>query len=226
MNPSDLAKYIDHTLLKPEAVAAAYDPLCREAAEYGFFAVCVPPSYVALAKSHLAGSEVKICTVVGFPHGLNRPVVKAFEAERAVEDGADEIDMVLNVSALKSGNHSLVSEEIGRVVVASAGRTVKVILETCFLTEEEKVLACRLAESSGAHFVKTSTGFGSGGATVADVRLLRRSIGPHMQVKASGGIRDRQTALAMIEAGASRIGASASVAILEETFRGSGIKGL
>jgi deoxyribose-phosphate aldolase len=212
----DLAKYIDHTILKPDAAAPAYEQLCREAVAHRFCAVCVPPMYVALARRQLQGSSVKVCTVVGFPHGLNLSSTKAFEAEQAVQQGADEVDMVMNISALKSGDQKLVGTDIRAVVHAATGRIVKVILETCLLSEEEKLLACCIAETSGAHFVKTSTGFSSGGATVADVVLMRKSVGPQVQVKASGGIRDRQTALAMIEAGASRIGTSSGVAIVSD----------
>ncbi|MGE5554109.1 MAG: deoxyribose-phosphate aldolase [Betaproteobacteria bacterium] len=210
----DLAKLIDHTLLKPDATPEAIARLCGEAAEYGFASVCVNPGNVALAAALLRGSEVKVCTVIGFPLGATTPLAKAFEARDAVANGADELDMVLNVGALKAGDEALVARDIRAVVEAAGGRLVKVILETGLLTEEEKVRACLLAKEAGAGFVKTSTGFGPGGATVEDVRLMRQAVGPDFGVKASGGIRDRVTAERMVAAGATRLGTSSGVAII------------
>ncbi|MEW5784730.1 MAG: deoxyribose-phosphate aldolase [Bacillota bacterium] len=218
----NLAKYIDHTLLKPEATRADIVKLCLEAIKYGFAAVCINPAYVKTACAQLANSPVKVCTVIGFPLGATTAAVKAFEAAEAVENGAAEIDMVLNIGALKSGDESYVADEVASVVKASRGRTVKVILETGLLTETEKVLACRLAKQGGAHFVKTSTGFGPGGATVADIRLMRETVGPGLGVKASGGVRSLETARDMITAGATRIGTSSGIAIIKETGAGDG----
>jgi len=215
----ELAKFFDHTALKPEASEAQIARLCEEAREHRFWSVCVAPSWVACAKQRLAGSGVKVDTVVGFPHGNNMTSVKSFEAEQALAAGADEIDMVLNVGLLKSGAPEQVLADIREVVrVARQGRQalVKVILETALLTEREKIAGAEIAVEAGADFVKTSTGFGPAGATVGDVALLRRVVGPNMGVKASGGIRDLQTALAMIKAGATRLGASSSVAIMHE----------
>ncbi len=210
----ELAKLIDHTLLKPDAVPGAIEKLCREAAEYGFASVCVNPANVARAVQLLRGTRVKVCTVIGFPLGATTSLAKAFEARDAVAGGADELDMVLNVGALKAGDEALVSRDMRSVVEAAEGRVVKVILETGLLTEEEKVKACLLAKEAGAAFVKTSTGFGPGGATVEDVRLMRRTVGPDFGVKASGGIRDRETAERMVAAGATRLGTSSGVAIV------------
>lgn len=212
---SEMAKYIDHTLLKPEAPRSAYDKLCDEAIKHGFKSVCVNSSWVAYVSKKLQRTEVLVCAVVGFPLGAMDSRAKAFETRRAIEDGAREIDMVINVGALKSGNLKLVEEDIRAVRRATRGTTVlKVILETCLLSDDEKVLACEIAKKAGADFVKTSTGFGGGGATVEDVALMRRVVGPKMGVKASGGIRDFAKASAMITAGASRIGAGAGVAIV------------
>lgn len=213
-----LASMIDHTLLKPEATEAQVRQLCDEAKQSSFASVCVNPPYVALCASLLAGTPVRVCTVVGFPLGAHVPQVKAFEAEQAIRAGATEIDMVINVGALKNGDNALVEHDVAEVVRVShaAGALVKVIIEAALLTDEEKVTACRLAQSAGADFVKTSTGFGPGGATPHDVALMRQTVGPQMGVKAAGGIRILQDALAMIEAGATRIGASASVKIISE----------
>ncbi len=218
MSPAELARFFDHTLLRPEATRAQVEALCQEAIRYGFFSVCVNPSYLALASSILKGTGVKVCSVVGFPLGATLPEVKAFEAEKAIALGADEIDMVMNVGAMKSGDYDLVREDIARVVAVAhgAGALVKVILETALLSRDEKVMACRLAMEAGADFVKTSTGFGPGGATVEDVRLMRETVGDKMGVKAAGGISSLEQALAMIEAGGSRIGASRSVRIIQE----------
>lgn len=214
MDTRSLAGMIDHTLLKPEAQEADIRTLCEEARKHGFFSVCVNPSNVKLSAELLAGSSVKVCTVVGFPLGATTPAVKAFETREAIAHGAQEIDMVINVGALKSGKLDAVEADIRAVVDAAAPVPVKVILETALLTDDEKVAACKAAKAAGAAFVKTSTGFSKGGATVEDVRLMRETVGPEMGVKASGGVRDRATAIAMIEAGANRLGASASVAIV------------
>ena len=212
-----IAKCIDHTVLKPQTTEAAVRKLCAEAAQYGFASVCVNPCWVALCADLLKDTEVDVCTVIGFPLGANTSAVKAFEAAEAIRQGATEVDMVLNVGALKDGNADLVRADIAAVVEAARGKAlVKVILETCLLTDEEKRIACRLAKEAGADYVKTSTGFSTGGATEADIALMRAEVGPEMGVKASGGIRDYVTAQAMIRAGASRIGASAGVQIVAE----------
>ncbi|HLS89973.1 MAG TPA: deoxyribose-phosphate aldolase [Limnochordia bacterium] len=216
MNRSELARMIDHTLLKTDATEDDVRRLCQEALEYGFASVCVQPVYVSLAARLLEGSPVKVCSVAGFAFGANLTETKAFEARAAVDDGAAEIDMVINVGALKSRDYRAVVSDIEGVVKA-VGRDalVKVILETGLLTDDEKVTACRLSQEAGAHFVKTSTGFIAGGATEEDVRLMRETVGPEMGVKAAGGIRDAATALRMIAAGASRLGCSASVAVMQ-----------
>ena len=212
-----IAKCIDHTVLKPQTTEAAVRKLCAEAAQYGFASVCVNPCWVALCADLLKDTEVDVCTVIGFPLGANASAVKAFEAAEAIRQGATEVDMVLNVGALKDGNADLVRADIAAVVEVTGGKAlVKVILETCLLTDEEKRIACRLAKEAGADYVKTSTGFSTGGATEADIALMRAEVGPEMGVKASGGIRDYATAQAMIRAGASRIGASAGVQIVAE----------
>ena len=212
-----LAKYIDHTLLKADATPEQIKKLCAEAEEYQFASVCVNSCYAKLAHECLRGRGVAVCCVVGFPLGAMSPRAMAYEARCAAEDGASEIDMVLPIGALKSGDDETVRETIGAVVEAVTGRAiVKVILEACLLTDAEKVRACQLAESVGAAFVKTSTGFSSGGATEHDVALMRKSVSSAVQVKAAGGIRDRETALRMIAAGADRIGASAGIQIVSE----------
>ncbi len=208
-----LAPLIDHTLLRADAGPQEIIQLCREAKDYGFASVCVNPRWVSLAAEQLKDSPVKVCTVIGFPLGASSPLVKAFEAAQALKDGAQELDMVIALGALKSGQDRQVLEDIKAVAQAAQGRLLKVIVETCLLSDDEKVRACQLAVEGGAHFVKTSTGFSSGGATVQDVELMRRTVGPQVGVKASGGIRTRETALAMVAAGANRIGASAGVAI-------------
>lgn len=211
-----LAKMIDHTALKPETTKEQIVKLCNEAKEYGFFSVCVNPMWVQEASNLLKGTDVKVCTVIGFPLGANTPETKAFETKNAIDKGATEVDMVINIGALKDKNDDLVEQDIRAVVEAAHGKAlVKVIIETCLLTEEEKVRACKLAVKAGADFVKTSTGFSSLGATVEDVKLMRETVGEQVGVKASGGIRDREFALQLIEAGATRIGASASVAIVK-----------
>ena len=211
MDKKTIATMIDHTLLKPEATPAQIEKLCAEAAEYHFASVCVNPVYIPLAARLLKGTGVKVCCVVGFPLGAIAPEQKAAEAASCAAMGAEELDMVIHVGAAKAGDWALVQRDIEGVVKAAAGHTVKVIIETCLLTDEEKVKACKAA---GAHFVKTSTGFSTGGATTHDIALMRKTVGPEMGVKASGGIRDYATAMAMIEAGANRIGASAGIAIV------------
>jgi len=210
-----LAPLIDHTLLKADTRREQVLRLCREARHYGFAAVCVLPRHLALAAGSLAGSPVKAATVIGFPLGASLTEAKAFEAAAAVKDGAGELDMVLAAGALKDGDDDYVKNDILAVARAAAGRTVKVILETALLTDDEKRRACRIALEAGAGFVKTSTGL-AGGATEADIRLMRREVGERMGVKASGGIRTRRDALAMVRAGATRIGTSAGVAIVTE----------
>ena len=211
----NLAQYIDHTLLKPDATEADIRRVCGEAAEYHFASVCVNPSYIALAAELLEGSGVTPCCVIAFPLGATTPAAKAAETAQAVLDGAKEVDMVINIGAVKSGRWNLVRRDIEGVVAAAGGRAlVKVIIETCLLTDEEKVKACLAAKEAGADFVKTSTGFSTGGATADDVRLMRETVGPEMGVKASGGIRTREDCIRMIEAGATRIGASAGIQIV------------
>ncbi|HEL2738318.1 TPA: deoxyribose-phosphate aldolase [Streptococcus suis] len=210
-----LNKYIDHTILKPETSKEQVAQILAEAKEYDFASVCVNPTWVTYAAQELKDSDVKVCTVIGFPLGANTPAVKAFETKDAIENGADEIDMVINIGALKSKNDELVLEDIKAVVEASGDKLVKVIIETCLLTEEEKVKACQLSKEAGADFVKTSTGFSTGGATVEDVALMRKTVGSEMGVKASGGARSYEDAIAFIEAGATRIGASSGVAIMK-----------
>ncbi len=215
MDKKTIAAMIDHTLLKPEATPAEVEKLCREAAEYHFASVCVNPVYIPLAAKLLQGSGVKVCCVVGFPLGAVSPEQKAAEAASCRAMGAEELDMVIAVGAAKAGDWDLVERDIKGVVEAAAGKTVKVIIETCLLTDDEKVKACLAAKRAGADFVKTSTGFSKGGATAEDIALMRKTVGPEMGVKASGGIRDYAKAMTMIEAGASRIGASAGIAIVE-----------
>lgn len=211
-----IARMIDHTLLKPDAVKSEIEALCKEAREYGFASVCVNPCWVKLCAELLKGSEVKVCTVIGFPLGAASPETKAFETRQAIADGAGEVDMVINIGALKDRDTGTVEHDIRAVTDAAAGKAlVKVIIETSLLTDEEKRLACELAVKAGADFVKTSTGFSGGGATVQDIKLMRDAVGPDIGVKASGGVRDKESALAMIEAGATRIGASAGVSIVK-----------
>ena len=212
----NINKYIDHTALKPNANKAAILNLIEEAKQYDFASICINPCWVKLAAEKLQGSDVKVCTVIGFPLGANTAKVKVFEAQDAIENGATEIDMVINVGMLKDKNYEYVQNEIAAIVDAAKGKAlVKVIIETCLLTDEEIVIACQLAQKAGADFVKTSTGFSTGGATVEDVRLMRQTVGSDMGVKASGGVHTQEEALAMIEAGASRIGASAGVKLLK-----------
>lgn len=211
-----LNKTIDHTILNADATKDAVIKVIDEAKKYEFASVCLEPCWVSLAAERLKDSPVKVCTVIGFPLGANTKTVKAFEAKEAVENGADEVDMVLNIGALKSGDEAMVLEDMKAVREAAKNAVVKVILETCLLTDEEKKKACALAKEAGLDFVKTSTGFSTAGATVEDVKLMREAVGDRMGVKASGGIRDTKTAEAMIAAGASRIGASKSIAIIGE----------
>jgi len=215
MNKEDIARTIDHTLLGAEVTKAGVKKKCAEAREYNFASVCTNPDQVGLVKEELADSEVKVCTVIGFPLRVNLSETKAAEAKAAVRDGADELDMVMKVGALKEGDYETVKKDIAAVVEAAQGKLVKVIIETCYLTEEQKVKACEIAKEAGADFVKTSTGFGSGGAAVEDIVLMRKTVGAEMGVKASGGIHSLEEAQAMIEAGATRIGASSGVQILE-----------
>jgi deoxyribose-phosphate aldolase len=212
---TDLARYIDHTLLKPEATLRDIERLCAEAREHNFYAACVNGSWVPQARHFLHGCDVKVATVVGFPLGAADSDTKRFETEAAIDNDAQEIDVVINIGRLKDGDDAYVLRELRDVVEAAAERPVKVILETCLLTREEKIRACRIVLDADAQFVKTSTGFGTGGATVEDVKLLREIVGEKFGVKASGGIRNAQTALAMIEAGATRLGTSSGVAIVQ-----------
>lgn len=215
MTAAEMAQYIDHTVLKPEAGPAALDQLCEEAIRYGFKAVCVNSGWVAYAAERLKGSPVAVCAVVGFPLGAMHSQSKAHEARKAIEDGARELDMVLNIGALKSGDFNWVHEDVAAVRGAAQPPVLlKVIIETCLLSDDEKIQACEIAKKAGADFVKTSTGFSTGGATAEDVTLMRKAVGPDMGVKASGGIKDFKTAVAMIAAGATRIGAGAGVEIV------------
>jgi deoxyribose-phosphate aldolase len=216
---TDVAQYIDHTLLKPETTRAEIEKLCLEARNFNFASVCINPTWVKESAFALYGSPVKVCTVVGFPLGANLPDVKAYETRRAIFDGATEIDMVINIGALKSGDNEIVKRDISSVVDSAhdACAIVKVIIETALLTDEEKIRACLLAKEAGADFVKTSTGFSKGGATVADIELMRRTVGSEVGVKAAGGVKDLASAREMIAAGATRIGASAGVKIVQES---------
>lgn len=221
---TSIALLIDHTLLKPEATRTDIDNLCDEAKTYQFASVCINPAYVKLCAERLHDSTVKVCTVIGFPLGATMTETKSFEARQALVDGADELDMVIHIGALKSGDYEWVYRDILTItrLVTTAQKITKVIIETSKLTDEEKVIACLLAQWGGADFVKTSTGFGGGGATIEDVRLMRETVGKTMGVKASGGVRSKEDALAVIEAGASRIGASAGIKIVQgETSQSS-----
>lgn len=214
----NLNEYLDSTILRPDATAAQIAALCHEAMEYEFRAVCISPCYVSLARDILRGSGVKIATVVGFPLGNSATAVKAYETERAVGDGADEIDMVMNISYFKSGRHIDARDDIRAVVSAAAkgGAVVKVIIETCLLDDDEIRDACRLVMETGATFVKTSTGFGTGGAAAEDVRVMKETVGDRLKIKAAGGIRDLAAARELIDAGADRLGCSAAAAVMEE----------
>ena len=213
----NINKYIDHTILKPEATEADIKNLCDEALDYDFMSVCIQPYWVSKAAAFLTGSDVKVCTVVGFPHGANTAEVKTFEAKQAVQNGAHEVDMVINIGALKEKSYDVVRHEIASIAEAVKGQAIlKVIIETALLTDEEKVAACEIAKEAGADLVKTSTGFSTGGATLADIRLMRQTVGPDMGVKASGGVRSYEDAQNFIEAGATRLGASSGKAIVDE----------
>ncbi|MDM5334571.1 deoxyribose-phosphate aldolase [Ureibacillus composti] len=210
----EYASMIDHTLLKADATRSQIEKLCSEASEFEFASVCVNPTWVKYSAELLKDSKVKVCTVIGFPLGASTSEVKAFETKNAIANGAEEIDMVINIGALKNQEFDLVREDIKQVVDAANGTLVKVIIETCLLSDEEKVKACELSVEAGADFVKTSTGFSTGGATAEDVALMRKTVGPTVGVKASGGVRNLQDMQKMIEAGATRIGASSGVAII------------
>ena len=215
MATTNVAAMIDHTLLKPEATRQQIESLCQEAKEYKFASVCVNPTWVSTAKELLAGSGVMVCTVIGFPLGATTSETKAFETKNAIENGAEEVDMVINIGALKDHNDELVEKDIRAVVEAAKGKAhTKVIIETSVLTKEEKIRACELSVKAGADFVKTSTGFSAGGATAEDIALMRKTVGPDVGVKASGGVRNTEDVQKMIEAGATRIGASSSIAIV------------
>lgn len=210
-----ISKYIDHTLLKPDATKERIIKLCKEARENDFASVCINPCWISTAKKELEGTDVNVCTVIGFPLGAMTKEAKVFEAKDAVEKGADEVDMVINVGMLKDGNDDYVINEIHSVKEVVGERILKVIIETCLLTDEEKVRACKDAEAAGANFVKTSTGFSTGGATVADVKLMKETVGDRLKVKASGGIHTKEEMNALIAAGAERIGASAGMALIK-----------
>lgn len=218
--PEDLAKMIDHTNVKGDATQEDVIKLCKEALKYNFASAVVTATNVQLAREIIQDSPVKVCSVVGFPLGVSTPETKAFETSETIKNGADEIDMVMNIGAIRSGLEDLLEKDITAVVEAASGKVVKVILETALLTDEEKVVSCLIAKKSGADYVKTSTAYGGlSGATVADVKLMRKTIGPDMKIKAAGGIRDLETALAMIEAGADKLGTSTGVQILEEMMK-------
>ena len=219
-----IANIIDHTVLKATTTKEDVIKVCKEAKEHNFFSVCINPTHIELAKKELEGSDVKVCTVIGFPLGANTPEVKAFETKDAIAKGADEVDMVINIGALKDKNYDLLERDIKAVVdAANKEALVKVIIETCYLTDEEKKIACEIAVKAGTDYVKTSTGFGTGGSTPEDIKLMRDTVGPEIGVKASGGVRCKADAEAVINAGASRIGASASMAIVNgDEVSGSG----
>jgi len=212
----NLNKYIDHTLLKPDATKEQIEQLLKEAKEYGFASVCVNPYWVSYSYEYLKDSDVKVCTVIGFPLGASTTETKVYETKQAIENGATEVDMVINIGELKSRNESIVQQDIESVVNVAQGKALtKVIIETALLTEEEKIKACQLSKSAGADFVKTSTGFSGGGASEDDIKLMREIVGPNIGVKASGGVRNYSDAITMIEAGATRIGASAGIDIVK-----------
>lgn len=214
---NNIALMIDHTLLKPEATKSEIEAICNEAREYKFKAVCVNPFYVKKCSKLLKDTDVKIATVIGFPLGANTSEVKAFETQDAIKNGADEIDMVINIGALKDKDFEVVKKDIEEVVIAAGEKIVKVIIETALLNKEEKIKACELAMEAGADFVKTSTGFSSGGATAEDVKLMKSIVGDKLEVKASGGVRDIKTANLMIESGATRLGTSSGVKLIKES---------
>ncbi|WP_112179474.1 MULTISPECIES: deoxyribose-phosphate aldolase [Paraliobacillus] len=213
----ELANKIDHTILKADTTKAQVLQVCEEAKEHGFYSVCINPTWVEETNQALSDSDVKVCTVIGFPLGATTSEVKAIETSDAIRKGANEIDMVINIGKLKSGDYTVVETDIKAVVAAAKDKAlVKVIIETSLLTDEEKVKACELAVQAGADYVKTSTGFSTGGATVEDIALMRKTVGPNIGVKASGGVRDRETAIALVKAGASRLGASSGIAIIKD----------
>lgn len=217
-----LNKYIDHTVLKADTTQEKVQQIIDEAIQYDFMSVCINPTWVAYAAQKLADTDVKVCTVIGFPLGANTSVVKAYEASEAIKNGADEVDMVINIGAAKAGNWDLVTSDIAAVVAAADGVTTKVIIETSLLTDEEKVQACQAAVKAGADFVKTSTGFSTAGATIDDIKLMRKTVGPDMGVKASGGVRSIADANAMIAAGATRLGTSNGVDIMKGNIADAG----
>ena len=217
-----LNKYIDHTVLKADTTQEKVQQIIDEAIQYDFMSVCINPTWVAYAAQKLADTDVKVCTVIGFPLGANTSVVKAYEASEAIKNGADEVDMVINIGAAKEGNWDLVASDIAAVVSAADGVTTKVIIETSLLTDEEKVQACQAAVKAGADFVKTSTGFSTAGATIDDIKLMRKTVGPDMGVKASGGVRSIADAEAMIAAGATRLGTSNGVDIMKGNIADAG----
>lgn len=222
---NNINKYIDHTLLKPNATEEQIQQLCEDARKFDFMSVCINPTWVKKAVEYLVGTDVKVCTVIGFPLGANTTNTKIFEAKEAVENGATEVDMVINVGALKDGNYDLVAEDINGVYQAVKGKALlKVIIETCLLSDEEKIKVCEVAKEIGVGFVKTSTGFSTGGANVEDVQLMRKTVGSEVGVKASGGIRSLQDALNMIEAGATRLGSSSGVVIMKELEEKSNVE--
>jgi deoxyribose-phosphate aldolase len=225
IDPKEVARFIDHTLLRADARAADIEKLCGEAREHGFYSVCVNGSWIELARHHLGESDVKVASVVGFPLGAMDSDVKRYETEAAIDAGAQEIDVVINIGRLKDGDDKYILRELRNIVEAADERPVKVIIETALCSREEKIRACRLIEEAGAHFVKTSTGFSTAGATVEDVKLLRENVSKKIGVKAAGGIRDLATALAMIEAGATRLGTSSGVAIVRGYSGGEGKAG-
>ena len=218
-SPEKIAKIIDHTNLKADASVEDIKKLCDEAKSYGFASVCVNPANVELCTDFLKGSDVNVCTVISFPLGANTSKIKFFEAKDAVQHGADEIDMVMNIGSLKSGLNDTVKKDIEGVITAAEGKIVKVIIETALLTKEEKILACEIVKDAGADFVKTSTGFGYPGATVEDIFLIKKTVGPHRGIKASGGIKNIKTVFDMVKAGATRIGTSSGAKIMEELFK-------
>lgn len=218
-------KYCDHTVLKPETTRKTIEQFCNEAKEYGFASICCNPTHVRYVSSLLKGSGVKTCTVIGFPLGANTPFVKAMETRDAIANGAEEVDMVINIGALKDGDYDLVSQDIKAVVDAAAGQAiVKVIIETSALTDQEKIKACLLAKNAGTNFVKTSTGFGKGGATVEDITLMKKTVGDNIQVKASTGVNNREDADRMIKAGATRLGTSKGIIIVKGTAGNQAVK--
>lgn len=211
----NLASYIDHTLLKADSRRAEFDKLCQEAKTHHFFSLCVNSYWVPTCAQLLTGSDVKVCTVVGFPLGASHSTTKAFEADWAIKNGAREIDMVINIGALKDKDHTFVESDIKTVVKACQGHTLKVIIETCLLTDDEKVSACKIIEAAGAQFVKTSTGFSTAGAQLSDIILFKKNLSKHMQIKASGGIKNKAQALEFIQAGANRLGTSSGVSLVQ-----------